>query len=84
MNRNTGLIITIATAVLCGCPGLFACFWGAIASTVSFIPGADIDIGGSSDPTAALMSGLGSMCIGLILVAIPIAVWFFMVRGKSS
>jgi hypothetical protein len=46
MDRNTGIIITIVTAILCGCPGLFSCFWGLIASVVSFIPGADIDIGG--------------------------------------
>jgi hypothetical protein len=55
-----------------------------IASVVSFIPGAEIDIGGSSDPTAALMAGLGSICIGLLLVVIPVAVWFFTLRGKSA
>jgi hypothetical protein len=64
MDRNTGIIITIVTAILCGCPGLFSCFWGLIASVVSFIPGADIDIGGSSEPTAALLSGLGAVCVG--------------------
>jgi hypothetical protein len=83
MDRQTALIVTIATAILCGCPGLFACFWGSIASVVSFIPNADIDIGGSSDPTAALAAGLGSMCVGFLLVAIPVAVWFFTLRRKS-
>jgi hypothetical protein len=63
---------------------LFACFWGSIASVVSFIPNADIDIGGSSDPTAALAAGLGSMCVGLLLIAIPIAVWFFTLRRKPA
>ena len=84
MNRNTGLIITIVSVILCGCPGLFSCFWGLIASVVSFIPGADIDIAGSSDPTAALVSGLVAIVIGVVLVAIPVAVWFFLVRGKSA
>ncbi len=84
MDRQTSLIVTIASAILCGCPGLFACFWGLIAGVVSFIPGAEIDIGGSSDPTAALMAGLGSICIGLLLVAIPVVVWFFALRGKSA
>ena len=84
MNRNTGLIATIATAILCGCPGLFSCFWGLIASLVSFMPGAEIDIGGSSDPMAALVSGLVAIAIGFVLVVIPIAVWFFLVRGKSA
>ena len=84
MNRNTGLIITIVSVILCGCPGLFSCFWGLIASVVSFIPGADIDIAGSSDPMAALVSGLVAIVIGFVLVAIPVAVWFFLVRGKTA
>ena len=84
MDRNTSLIATIATAILCGCPGLFSCFWGSIASLVSFMPGAEIDIGGSSDPMAALVSGLVAIVIGFVLVAIPVAVWFFLVRGKAA
>jgi hypothetical protein len=84
MDRNTGIIITIVTAILCGCPGLFSCFWGLLASVISFIPGADIDIGGSSEPVAALLSGLGAVCVGVIFVAIPIAVWFFTVRNKPA
>jgi hypothetical protein len=51
---------------------------------ISFAPGAEIDMGGSSDPMAALAVGLGAMCIGLILLAIPAAVWFFTMRGKST
>lgn len=84
MDRNTGLVATIATAILCGCPGLFSCFWGSIASLVSFMPGAEIDIGGSSDPMAALVSGLVAIIFGFVLVAIPVAVWFFLVRGKAA
>jgi hypothetical protein len=84
MDRNTGLITTIVTGVLCGCPGLFACFWGLLAAVVSFMPGAEIDIGGSSDPTSALLAGLGAIVVGIILVAIPAAVWFFLVRGKTA
>lgn len=83
-NKNTGLIATIAAALLCGCPGLFALCWGSIAAVVSFVPGADIDIGGSSDPTAALFSGLGALCLGLLFVAIPVAVGFFTLRKKPD
>ena len=84
MGQNTGLIATIAAVVLCGCPGLFSCFMGLMFSIISFIPGADIDIFGSSDPTAALLFGFVGICIGLILIVIPVAVWFFMMRGKSA
>jgi hypothetical protein len=83
MSRQTGLILTIVTAIICGCPGFFTCFWGMIASVVSFIPNADIDIGGSSDPMAALIAGLGAMCLGVILMLLPLAVWYFTMRGKS-
>lgn len=83
-NRNTAMIITGVTALCCGCPGLFSVCWGALAATVSFVPGADIDIGGSSDPQAALLTGLGSLCIGILLIAIPIAVGFFTLRKKPA
>lgn len=84
MTRQTGLILTIVSAILCGCPGLFSCFWGLIASVVSFVPNANIDIGGSSDPMAALAMGVGAICSGIIFVAIPIGLWFFTVRGKTA
>ena len=84
MDRNTGLITTIVSAVICGCPGLFGCFMGSLFAVISFIPDADIDIGGSSEPMAALFTGLGGICVGLIFIAIPIAVWYFTVRGKPA
>ena len=82
--RQTGIIATVVTALLCGCPGLFSICWGGIAALVSFMPGADIDIGGSSDPTMALATGLGALCVGVIFVAIPVAVGFFMLRKKPA
>ncbi|MBI3360747.1 MAG: hypothetical protein HY023_06515 [Chloroflexi bacterium] len=84
MNRRTAIIATVAAAVLCGCPGLFGCLWGVIAAGVSFVPGADINIGGSSDPQTALQTGLGAACVGLILIAIPVAVGFFTLRKKPD
>ena len=32
-NKNTGIIATVATVLLCGCPGLFLCIFGAITAT---------------------------------------------------
>ncbi len=82
--RTVGIILTIVAVLLCGCPGLFSVLWGVIAAGVSFVPNADINIGGSSDPTTALMTGLGSCCGGLILIAIPVAVGFFTLRKKAD
>jgi len=82
--KNVGIIATVATAVLCGCPGLFGICWGLISAVVSQVPGANIDMGGSSDPKTALMSGIGALCLGVIFVAIPIVVGFVMLRKKPE
>ena len=82
--RTTGIIATVVTALLCGCPGLFGLCWGAIAAFASFVPGANIDIGGSSDPQAALFTGIGALCGGLLFIAIPVAVGYFTLREKPE
>src|SRR6188474_2531539 len=82
--RQTGIIATVATAVLCGCPGLLAFCWGSLSAVVSFVPNADINLGGSSDPRSALFAGLGSLCVGIVFIAIPVAVGFFMLRQKPT
>ena len=82
--KTTGIIATVATALLCGCPGLFSLCYGAIAALVSFIPGADINMFGSTEPRAALSYGIGALCLGLIFVAIPIVVGVLTLRKKSN
>ena len=82
--RTTGIIATIVAALLCGCPGIFSLCWGGIAAIVAFVPGADINIGGSSDPQAALYTGIGALCGGVLLIAIPVAVGFFTLRKKPE
>ena len=82
--KTKGIVSTIAAVVLCGCPGLFLCFFGAMSTFVSAIPGVDIDVGGSSDPAAATAMGIGALCLSLIFIAIPIAVGYFTLRKKPE
>ncbi|MBK8418312.1 hypothetical protein [Candidatus Villigracilis saccharophilus] len=82
--KTKGIIATIASVVLCGCPGLFMCFFGATSVFASSIPGADIDVMGSSDPAAATTMGIVFLCLSLIFIAIPIAVGFFSFRKKPA
>lgn len=82
--KNTGLIATIAAVVLCGCPGIFMCFMGAMYALVGSVPGADIDINGSSDPASAISLGITLLCVSIIFIAIPIAVGFFTMRKKPE
>ena len=74
--RTTGIIATLITVVVCGCPGLFALCMGAMFAVISFIPGADININGSSDPKDALTFGVVAICAGIIFVLIPTIVGF--------
>lgn len=83
-NRTAGIIATIAAVLLCGCPGLFSLCWGAIAIPVSLIPGSDIDLFGSDDAQAAFAFGIVALCLGILLVAIPVVVGFVTLRGKKE
>jgi len=82
--RTTGIIATLITVVLCGCPGLFGLCMGAMFAVISFIPGADININGSSDPKDALTFGLVTICVGIIFVLIPTIVAFVTLRKKKT
>jgi hypothetical protein len=81
--RTTGIILTVVTVLLCGCPGLASFCGGAMFAIASFIPGADIDVFGSSDPRSALMYGIGGLCVGIIFIAIP-AVIAYLTLGRKQ
>ncbi len=72
--KRNGIIATVATTLVCGCPGLLSACFGLTSAAVSFVPGAEIDVFGSHDPSAALGMGLGALCLGVIFIAIPVVV----------
>lgn len=82
--RSTGIIVTAAAALVCGCPGLASLCFGAMFAVISQIPGAEIDILGSNNPADAMQTGIIAILIGLVFVIIPIAVGFSMLRRKPG
>jgi hypothetical protein len=46
------------------------------------VPGAEIDVFGNQDPRSALLAGLGSLCLGVLFVAIPVVVGFLTLRNR--
>jgi len=82
--KSTGIIVTVITALLCGCPGLLSMCFGLVFAVVSRIPGAEIDVFGSSDPQSALSTGIGALCLGIVFVAIPIVVGIITLRKKPE
>ncbi len=82
--RTTGIVATIVAVLLCGCPGLVSLCFGAMFALVGGIPGADIDVFGSSDPGNAVGLGIGGICLGIIFIIIPVVVGFLMLRNKPA
>lgn len=74
-NKNTGMIATIAAVVLCGCPGLFMCLFGAITATGN---------GSFNEASLSPTVGLALICVALIFILIPVGVGFFTLRKKPA
>ncbi len=82
MNRTTAIILTIASVVLCGCPGLFACVFGGLVAA-----GAPVttELNGVSNQTTLPASyGIAMLCLAVILILIPVLVGFFTLRKKPA
>jgi hypothetical protein len=74
-NKNTGMIATIAAVVLCGCPGLFMCLFGALTAAGQ---------GTFNDSSLSPSVGFVLICLALIFILIPVGVGFFTLRKKPS
>ena len=82
-NKNTGMIATIATVILCGCPGLFMCIFGAVTATGNMPFTTEMN-GVSNSGTMPAGAGIAMLCFSLILILIPVAVGFFTLRKKPE
>lgn len=82
-NKNTGMIATVATALICGCCGLFMCVFGAITATGSMPYNTEIN-GAQSSGMLPPSVGFVLLCFSVIAIAIPIAVGFFTLRKKPE
>ncbi|NWG07838.1 MAG: hypothetical protein HXY35_14270 [Chloroflexi bacterium] len=78
-NKNTGLIATVATALLCGCCGLFSCILG-----VGTLAGnGSLTIGNSVQQMPATY-GYVFLCLSFLMILVPVAVGFFTLRKKPE
>ncbi len=77
--KTTGIIATVAAVLLCGCPGIFLCLFGAISA----FGGGTYNLGSQSGNVSPTV-GFVLMCLSVILVAIPIVVGIFTLRNKPA
>ncbi len=77
--KTTGIIATVATTLLCGCPGLFLCLFGALST-------AGLGTFNLNERAGGIPRGVGIsiLCVGILFVVIPIAVAFFTLRTKKT
>lgn len=81
-NRTKGIIATVASVLLCGCPGLFVCIFGILIAV-----GAPVTTtlnGETSVQTYPPTVGFVMLCLAVIFIAIPIVVGFLTLRNKPA
>jgi hypothetical protein len=74
-NRSTGIIATIAAVLLCGCPGLFLCLFGALTAAGQ---------GKFNEASLSPAVGFTLLCVALIMLLIPVGVGFFTLRKRGD
>jgi hypothetical protein len=83
MNRNTSIILTVVTALLCGCPGILFCISGAV--TAAGLMPYTATLNGVSDQGIVPSSyGFAMLCLSLILIAIPVVIGVVTLRKKPA
>ena len=73
--RTTGIIATIATVLLCACPGFGLCLFGGITAAGQ---------GTFNDQSLSPTVGFVLLCVSLIFIAIPVVVGIVTLRRKPG
>ena len=81
-NRTLGIVITVVTALACGCASIFSCVWGFLIAS-----GQPISVtsnGVSTQQVLAPTIGYVLLCLTLLMILVPVAVGFFTLRRKPE
>ena len=81
--RTLGIILTIVTALFCGCPGIFICLFGGLSASGK-VPYTTDFLGTTGGGNLPAWSGFGLLCLGLFLVALPIVIGVVMLRKPKA
>ncbi len=82
MNRTAAIILTVASALVCGCLALFSCVFGGFAVTGTPL---STELNGVPGTTTMPTSfGVALLCLSVILVLIPVVIGFLTLRNKPA
>jgi hypothetical protein len=76
-NRTWAIVGTVAAILLCGCPGLSLCLFGAITA---FGKMPDFYNGYGNFPAGI---GFGLLCVAIVFIAIAVVVPILLLRKKK-
>jgi hypothetical protein len=82
-SKTKGIIATVASVLLCGCPGLFMCIFGVVSAIGKMPYNTDVN-GVTSTGIVPPTVGFVLLCLSLIFIAIPIVVGFMTMRKKPE
>ncbi len=78
MNPKSSLVLTIVAAFLCGLPGILSAVTGFLITGFGLLADeAQLKLDTNLDKVSVIWSGLGGIFLGVILIAIPILIWFW-------
>jgi len=78
--KKVGLIVTIGTVLLCGCPGLCALATGTLFSFGYDLENYGFDVSGNPQAVAIPM-----ICVGALMLLIPIAAGIYtLVQSRKA
>jgi hypothetical protein len=81
-NRTLGIVLTVVTALACGCASIFACGWGFVIAS-----GQPINVTTNNVTTQQTLSpviGYTLLCLSLLMILVPVGVGFFTLRKKPE
>jgi hypothetical protein len=78
MNRKTGFTLTLITTILCGLPGMLTALAGVFVAGSGFLADkAQLKLDTNLDQSSVILTGVGGICLGVVLIAIPILIWLW-------
>ncbi len=76
-DKTTGIIATVVSVLLCGCPGIFLCLFGGISA----LGGGTFSLGQRTGNVPIIL-GIFLIGLGLLLALIPVVVGLLTLRKK--
>jgi hypothetical protein len=81
--RTTGIVLTVVSVLLCGCPGICLCLFGAVTAT-GVMPYETTFNDYVGTGTVPAWMGFVLLCLALIFIVIPIVVGYLTLGRKEK